>query len=309
VDATPSERRHAIPDILRAFAGVLFVLAVPPALVLTVVRVMVFDPGYYQRGYQRHGVAASTGMGREQLAEATAQVQAYFRGGRPVSLVVQKEWGREPLFNAREQQHLADVRDVLGRAFRAQEASLIYLLGAAVGLRAFRRPAGTRTLARWASAGAGLTLATVAVLGLLVLGDFDAFWPEFHRLWFHNDLRILDARTDYLIRLYPVPFRFEAVIDVALRSAAAAGALLLLAQGYLRWLADSQPDDDRPQSGGLAVKGVPEAAAAAARAEAGDRTTARRPDLRRGDRSGGVISGACIGVGHVFCRRGRARGR
>ncbi|MBI2941888.1 MAG: TIGR01906 family membrane protein [Chloroflexi bacterium] len=216
-------------------AMLLVVLALPLALVLSNVRLLVFDPGYYLRGYERFGGAQATRMSPEQLAEATAQIQAYFGGGPPVSLVVQKEWGREPLFNAREQQHLADVRDLLDRTLRVQEVSAAYVLGVAATLLVLRRSAGAKTLARWVSVSTGLTLATFVVLGLLAIGDFQSFWTQFHLLSFSNDLWMLDPRTDYMIRMYPAPFWFNAILDIIVRSALGAIVLLLLAQGYLRW--------------------------------------------------------------------------
>ncbi|GIW07497.1 MAG: hypothetical protein KatS3mg060_2302 [Dehalococcoidia bacterium] len=93
-----------------------------------------------------------------------------------------------------------------------------------------RWPAGSRP-------GAGLTLALFTVLGLLALGDFDAFWTQFHVLSFSNDLWVLDPRTDYMSRLYPVPFWFDAVLDAVGRSVGAALVLLAVAAGYLRWSA------------------------------------------------------------------------
>jgi integral membrane protein (TIGR01906 family) len=238
--------------LLPVLVGILFVVGMPPALILTTIRLMVFDPAYYQRGYERHGVATSTGMSPEQLDQATAQIQSYFRGGPPVSLVVEKEWGRETLFNAREQQHLADVRDLLSGALRVQEASLVYVLGVAAVLLSFGRRGGRRTLARWVSAGAGLTLVALVGVGLLALGDFQSLWARFHVLSFSNDLWLLDPRTDYMIRLYPLPFWFDAVTDVAVRSAAGAVALLVPARGYLRWLAD-RPTDRGVEAAGRGV--------------------------------------------------------
>lgn len=221
-------------------ASVLFVLVVPVVIVLSHIRLLVFDPAYYQRGYERYGGGRATNMTPGQLAEATAQIQTFFRGGPPVSLVVEKEWGPEPLFNTREQQHMAEVRDLLSQALRVQEASLAYVLGMAAYLLVFRRPGGARTLARWASAGGGLTLALFAALGLLALVDFSRFWTQFHVMSFRSNLWMLDPRTDYLIRLFPVPFWFGAVLDLVLRSAGTALAVLVVAQVYLR-LASSRP--------------------------------------------------------------------
>lgn len=219
--------------LLSLGAAVLFVLSLLLAVVLTSIRLLVFDPAYYQSGYQRFGGAASTRMAAQQLSEATAQMQAYFRGGPPVSLEVEKEWGREVLFNPREQKHLADIRDLVGLVVRVQEASLAYLLAATVGLLALRRAAGLPRLARWLRAGAAFTLAVFAALGLIAVGNFQWFWLQFHLLSFSNDLWRLDPRSDYMIRLFPAGFWFNAVLDVVARSAGAAGVLLLLAQTYV----------------------------------------------------------------------------
>ena len=229
---------------LRALAScvalVVFVVALPLALVLTNIRLLAFDPVYYMRGYERNQVGEWTGMTAEQLAEATRQTQAYFRGGPPVSLRVEKislrpgnpRWGPETLFNEREQQHLADVRDLLTGALRVQEASIAYLLAVVVVLLARRRP-GVRTLCRWTAIASTATLVLFAVLGLLAVGDFSAFWTRFHTLSFANDLWLLDWETDYMIRLWPPPFWFESVITVVVRSALVAVVLLVTSLGAL----------------------------------------------------------------------------
>lgn len=237
-------RRFSEVVLLRA-AAVLFVVALPLALVLSNIRILAFDAAYYRQGYVQNDVAGWTGMTMAQLDEATRQVQAYFRGGPPVSLVVEKvslrpgnpRWGTEPLFNTREQQHLADVRDLLERAFWVQEAALLYLVGAAALLVGLGRTAGGRRLARWTSVGALVTLGLFAVLGSIALVDFGTFWTQFHVLSFANDLWLLDWETDYMIRLWPPPFWFGAVMDVVIRSAVGAVVLLVLAQLYLRAVA------------------------------------------------------------------------
>lgn len=218
-----------------AIALTVFVVALLLALVLTNVRILVFDADYYMRGYERHGGARMTGMSRDELALATAQIQDYFRGGPPVSIVVEKEWGREVLFNAREQHHMADVRDLLNLTLRVQEVSLAYVAGVVIVLLVVRRAEGVRSLARWISAATVFTLVLFAILGILAISDFSAFWTQFHLLSFTNDLWLLDPRTDYMIRLYPITFWFNAVFDVIVRSAFATIVLLVVTQAYLRW--------------------------------------------------------------------------
>ncbi|MBI2320802.1 MAG: DUF1461 domain-containing protein [Chloroflexi bacterium] len=81
---------------LRVAGSIAFVLGVPVLLVLTNVRSLVYDPRLYERGYERYGVAATTGMSREQLRVATEQMMAYFERGTPVSLRIVKAALRRP---------------------------------------------------------------------------------------------------------------------------------------------------------------------------------------------------------------------
>ncbi len=230
-----TSKRAGFALALRAM-DILFVLMVPLAIVLNNVRLMTFDAGLYERGYQRHEVAHTTGMTPGELAQATAEIQAYFRGGPRVSLLIDKEWGREPLFNAREQQHLADVRALMDLAWRAQEIAVGVLLAVGVALIIARGWVGARRVAVLAAAGAGLTLAPFTALGALALFDFRALWTQFHLLSFTNELWLLDPRTDYMIRLYPLGFWFDAVLEFVLRSVATAVVVFAVAFASSRWV-------------------------------------------------------------------------
>lgn len=210
-------------------AGTIIALAVPCAVMLTTVRLLVFDTALYERGYQRYGVRHTTGMTDEQLALATEQIQAYFRGGPPVSLIVEKEWGREALFNAREQRHLEDVRALLERAWAAQSLSLGMLLATAAGAALLGGRHGLRWFAGVLAVGAALTVALFALLGALIALDFRGVWTLFHQLSFANDLWLLDPQTDYMIRMYPLGFWFDAVTEFAVRTVATSLALLSVA--------------------------------------------------------------------------------
>ena len=220
--------------VARFAAATLFMFAFPLAVVLTMVLSITFDQGYYMRGYAKNEVTQTTGMSVAELSEATRQVQAFFRGGPPVSLIVRKEWGREILFNSREQQHLVDVRGLFDLVGLGQILSIVYMIIAAIVVLLIGRSRGARTLARWVTAGSALMLGIFALVGVLALGDFQALWTQFHLVSFSNDLWLLDWRTDYMIRLWPLGFWFGAVTDVVIRSAVAAILALVIAQIYLR---------------------------------------------------------------------------
>ena len=67
------------------------------------------------------------------------------------------------------------------------------------------------------------------VFGLVALVGFDSVFLKFHQLSFANDFWRLDPRTDYLVRIFPQDFWFDATLWVAVR--AIFGALILTVAG------------------------------------------------------------------------------
>ena len=70
------------------------------------------------------------------------------------------------------------------------------------------------------------------LLALFAALDFNTFWTNFHRVFFTNDLWLLDPRTDILIQMVPGQFFFDLVMRIAF---ACVGTLALLLLGA--WLA------------------------------------------------------------------------
>lgn len=213
---------------LRLAGSLAFVLSVPALLVLSNVRSLVFDSRLYERGYERYQVTATTGMSPEQLRAATEQMMAYFRDGVPVTLRVVKEQGEEPLFNAKETRHLADVRDLLQRLFALQWLVGLYALASIVASPWWGRPRPLAALGTHAVAAGLTTFGLFGALGLGALFGFDTLFVRFHLISFSNEDWLLDPRTDYMIRMFPRGFWFDAAMGLATTTMAQAGALTLI---------------------------------------------------------------------------------
>lgn len=211
-------------------AALVFYASLPLALVFGNVRWLVYNESLYMGGYAKYGIRETTGMSTEQLIEATRQIQAYFRDGSPITLQIQKETGVELLFNAREMQHLHDVRQLLNLLFSIQAGAVAYLpLYAALCLRWYR-PNGLSFIAGDA-VGAGLfSVALLAAAGAVASSNFEQVFIQFHQMSFDNDLWMLDPRTDYMIRMFPEGFWFESAMQIA--GLTAVEALAIAGVGY-----------------------------------------------------------------------------
>lgn len=211
-------------------AKALFVIAVPIFLVTGSISWAFNSPGLYEDGFEKYQIARISGITPEDLRQVGADLRSYLNSRDGALNIRTRIFGTErTLFNSREIAHMHDVKRLVWGVYILALVSAVYLLVSVVaGFAVHRRPYGA-TLARRAMWGGGLTLVLLVVFGLVASTGFDALFLKFHQLSFANDFWKLDPRTDYLVRLFPQEFWFDATMWAAVR--AITGALILTAVG------------------------------------------------------------------------------
>jgi integral membrane protein (TIGR01906 family) len=201
----------------RWLLGAIFVLAFPVFLVTTNLRYVVNAEWRYREGFEKYQIPQATGIEMDQLMVGARALIAYFNSDQePVDIVVERQGQPFRLFNEREVRHLYDVKQLLQLMNRINIASGIYLLLYVVWLVVLdRRRFGERL--GWSLIGGMLvTLLVLGLIGGLAAIDFESVFVQFHLLSFRNDLWLLDPATDYLIRMYPEGFFYDATVFLAL---------------------------------------------------------------------------------------------
>lgn len=221
-----------LSSVLFFVATALFVVAIPLAIISTNVQALALDPSFYEKGQVKFGAMQTIGLQFEQVQASSRSLASYF-GSVQADLAseLQKQGLPSTFFNDREITHLKDVKDIIVRIGIVQQLTLVYAALFLVGNLVFRRKGLIRRLARSFLGGAALTLAAFAVFGALFLMDFSDVFLAFHLISFSNDLWILDPRTDYLIRMFPQQFFFEASLTLAIYSAMQALGLAVVGTG------------------------------------------------------------------------------
>jgi len=138
-----------------------------------------------------------------------------------------------PAFNARELQHMSDVRALLGRVYPLHLVAIVALVALAIAFH--RTPATRRVVPLGLRAGAILTLSLAAALVAYILINFNTFFTQFHQIFFEGTSWQFQF-TDTLIRLYPIPFWSDAATFITLGTVAQALGLLAGAWVWLRRL-------------------------------------------------------------------------
>ena len=222
----------------------LFIVAVPLFLVTASVTWAFNSPGLYENGFEKYQISLTSGITSADLRQVGADLRGYFNSNdEPLDIRTRILGTERELFNPTEIAHMRDVKRLVWGVYVLGAVSGVYLLVLVIAGFARRRKGFVETLAPRLLWGGVLTLVLLVAFGLLAATGFDTLFLRFHQFSFANDFWQLDPRTDYLVRLFPQDFWFDATMSVALW--AITGALILTAAGggyllYQRWTAQQQ---------------------------------------------------------------------
>ena len=216
--------------------AVLAAICVFIILAVSAIQWVAFDLDFYWNMYYDQRTPERLGMSQDDLSRVTAEMLDYLNdepGASFAGITAVIDGEERPVFNQREIEHMVDVkrlyamaRFVRGIAYVAATACIVLLL---IWMRtgAFRRLS-----AAYLITGAVL-IAAAGLIWLLARNNFSAFWERFHRIFFTNDLWILDPRTDLLIRMVPEEFFSTLVWRIGVRLAGMTGFLAYTAMWAL----------------------------------------------------------------------------
>lgn len=218
----------------RFLASLLFVIAIPAAMLTSTIRFVFNEPHVYRYAIDNFDAVGTSGLARQDLIRAGAEMRDYFNNSNDVVSIRVQDKGREvSLFNGRETSHLKDVKALLRVQNRVQELSVLYAITYIAAVVLWSREITVRRLALNAMFGSALTLSLLGIVAGLGLSGFDAAWLRFHELVFTNNFYLLNPRTDHLIQMFPPEFMQNIVFFVGLLAAAEAGLMLLASGLYL----------------------------------------------------------------------------
>jgi integral membrane protein (TIGR01906 family) len=221
--------------MLRRILIVVIALTIPFLFVVGNIR-LVANPWFIQFEYNRPGFPADAyGFTREQRTPlALAGLYSVVpEGAGMIELEQAKLPNGEPAFNAREIKHMLDVRVLMATVF-----PLALIIGSVLIILAivFRKSLTYRdTVPQGLRAGATLTLLLLAGLIAYILINFDAFFLQFHQLFFQGD-SFAFRYDDTLIRLYPEQLWSDASILIGVLTGVMAAVLLAISWWWLRKL-------------------------------------------------------------------------
>lgn len=198
------------------FLGVLCAFCLMFILLVTSVEAVVYwTPGYFEKEYTKYNVAAAVDMEMDDLLDVTDEMMAYLKGKREDLHVPTIVGGEErEFFNEREIAHMEDVQGLfLGAIFLRRLC--LGIIAASIILLILAKSDIKHLLPKMICIGTGLFFFLIAALSLIISTDFTKYFIIFHKIFFDNDLWILDPSTDLLINIVPEPFFMDTAFRIA----------------------------------------------------------------------------------------------
>jgi integral membrane protein (TIGR01906 family) len=191
---------------LSRLATVLFVLALPTLLITSNIRFLASEVRVYEYGFRTYHADQATGLPMADLDRAAREVIDYFENNEDTLRILVQDNGDEvSLYNARETEHMRDVKSLMRVVFRLNEISLAFVLAYVTGMFIWSRQP-LKLFARRALAGVATGFAAILFVGVFAVTGFDATWSRFHRIFFRSGTWQFDPDTDHLIQMFPEPF-------------------------------------------------------------------------------------------------------
>ncbi len=202
---------------------------------------VVFDMDHYVDQFERLDRVNHTGIEAEELQMITGQILSYLQLYiDDIDIVATIDGEQERLFTERELIHMEDVRELFA-------AGYFILILATVGFLGFFG-AGFAMMVKkgyasnWVQAvshlinrASGLGLLIMLLLGGVFFLNFDFWYDQLHIWLFDNDYWLLNPATHNLIRIYPVPFFYNTILRIILRTGGHLLLLFALTVPLLRW--------------------------------------------------------------------------
>jgi len=189
--------------VLGALGIGLFILCIPILLITTNLRWAVNEERLYEYGFDKYEVSEKTGLSNEELQEVARALIGYFETGEKSEYL--------DIFNERETAHLEDVKVLIELCYHLQQATFCYIAAFTLGGFLWQRKRFAPTLAGMMVGSSILTVALLAVVGIVALVNFQCLFLAFHHLFFRGDSWILSG---YLPRIFTEGFFSDAALFI-----------------------------------------------------------------------------------------------
>ena len=194
--------------VIHILASIFCVIALLAVMLISSVDIAVYgNKGYFQKEYQKYGVLKSININEKDLLYVTEEMMSYLKGNRnDLHIKTTIDNKQQEFFNPREIAHMEDVKVLFLKGILIRKIGVVICIAAMLFLTFQNKK---QFLLISLKKGMISFIVVVAIIST----NFTKYFILFHKIFFSNNLWILNPDTDRLINIVPEPF----FIDTAIR--------------------------------------------------------------------------------------------
>jgi len=205
-----------IKKIFPSLKYISYLLWVP--LILTIsFEIITFSDWIYEFNWDRNNISYRSNLTNNELDQVSDQIKDYFKNDdEKITINIERNKSIN-LFNQREIDHMVDVKNLIKFTLLFERISLVIIFFTLIissyinGFKEIQRNLIQiiyKSFIIWS----GIILLIIS--GMVI--NFNYTFTLFHKIFFRNDLWILDPRNDYLLIMFPERFFLEICIIILL---------------------------------------------------------------------------------------------
>ncbi|RKD26553.1 integral membrane protein TIGR01906 [Caminicella sporogenes DSM 14501] len=192
----------------------LLIIFLPMTILLTILEFYAFNKEFYLIEFDKYNIYKTTKMNKEDISKVADKLISYMKGEiNNLNITAKINGITDEVFGQREKQHMIDVQILFNRGFKLRKISFIVSLLSLFGIT-FLAQDRKRELFKvllWAGI---IPLILMIILFILLKINFYKYFTIFHKIFFTNDLWLLNPETDILIQMLPLGFFIDMCIRI-----------------------------------------------------------------------------------------------
>lgn len=154
-----------------------------------------YDLSYYSKYSEKNNIAEYVGVEQKQVVKMYKSMQDQIKSGDTQYL--------KPYFNEREISHMEDVHNLFNLANIIKYISLFIILMFLLYFIFSSNNINKVNNIKIVRKSIFIIMILLVILTIIISIDFSSAFIKFHKIFFNNDLWILDPKTDLMIRMLP----------------------------------------------------------------------------------------------------------
>ena len=202
-------------------------------LLLTCVSQAVFgNMNYFRKEFEKYNVTQNIDMEMDDIMYVMDELMDYLHGDREnlENIVTEVNGETRDFFTEREKTHMADCKVLFDGGFAIRKGAAVVFVALTL-LLVFKKKFSLRRFLKYAALFSVIIAAAAGILAIAASIDFNACFIVFHKLFFNNDLWILDPAEDLIINILVEPFFADMALKIALYCAAVLAVIVITGAG------------------------------------------------------------------------------